>query len=89
MPVPEYAKDVPIGAKPKRVRKKKNTSLLLKQTDGPVLDQDEDQGKDEDESSGAEVDINDKYVPTLTAYTTTRDNYSTSFWKWWSWARWV
>ena len=70
MPVPDYSKDVPIGAKPKRGRKKRNTSSLLRQTDGPLLDQDNDKAEDDYDTYDAEADFYDTHVPTIAVYST-------------------
>ena len=43
----------------------------MRQTDGPILDQDEDEAENEYESYDAEADSNDTYLPTKTAFSTT------------------
>ena len=50
--------------------KKRNTSSILRQTDGPLLDQDDDEAEDDYENYDAEADFNDAYVATLTAQST-------------------
>ena len=46
-------------------------SSLLRKTDGPLLDQDDDEAEDEYENYDTEADSNDTHVPTITAYSTT------------------
>ena len=51
-------------------QKKRNTNSLLRQTDGPLLDQDDDEAEDDNDSYDAETDCNDTLVPSITAYST-------------------
>ena len=42
----------------------------MRQTNGPLLDQDDDEAEDDYDTYDAEVDFNDTHVPTIAAYST-------------------